>query len=405
MGTPRQLVRSSAGVRLKLFMLAFLALSRVSCTGGSQSAGSPAPQPQGRTQSHQVGQEASPSQPPESPGPTPQVPPLFQPAPRDEPGHLQPGSDPSALPAPVLIADRNNNRLVVVDPEGRVLWQFPQPGDLQPGQQFLIPDDAFFTPDGKEIIATHEGDFVVTAIDVASRRIVWQYGQPGVHGSGPNHLWNPDDAIALPNGDVVTADIKNCRVLLVAEGSHQPLRSFGRPGQCIHRPPADLGSPNGAFPMKNGHFLVTEIDGDWVDELTPDGQVVFSTHAPGVIYPSDSNEIAPGRYLTADYSQPGKLVMFDQSGDQLWRFEPSGPNGLNHPSIALPLRNGKVIATDDRNDRVIVVDPKSNQIVWQYGETGKLGDAPGLLNNPDGLDLVPPDSFIIEVAGKNGQAT
>jgi len=64
------------------------------------------------------------------------------------PGHLQPGSDPTVLPGPVLIADRGNDRLVLVDPEGRVLWTFPAPGELPSGETFNVPDDAFYTPDG-----------------------------------------------------------------------------------------------------------------------------------------------------------------------------------------------------------------------------------------------------------------
>ncbi|HET9188578.1 MAG TPA: hypothetical protein VFN80_11515, partial [Acidothermaceae bacterium] len=122
-----------------------------------------------------------------SPAPSPAVspstaaaaswPPL---APADQPGNLAAGSDAAALPAPVLIADRDNNRLVVVSPQGQVLWQWPQPGDLAPGQTFRVPDDAFFTPDGKHIVVTQEDDFVITEIDIASRKIVWRYGQPGV---------------------------------------------------------------------------------------------------------------------------------------------------------------------------------------------------------------------------------
>ena len=38
---------------------------------------------------------------------------------------LAPGSDPGVLPAPVIIADEDNNRLVIVDPQGRTLWEFP----------------------------------------------------------------------------------------------------------------------------------------------------------------------------------------------------------------------------------------------------------------------------------------
>ena len=116
------------------------------------------------------------------------------------PGYLAPGSDPGALPGPVLIADKGNNRLIVVSPQGQVLWQWPQPGDLAPGQTFLVPDDAFFTPDGKHIVATEEDDFVVTEIDIATRKIVWRYGTPGRAGLRARPLDNPDDAMMLPDG-------------------------------------------------------------------------------------------------------------------------------------------------------------------------------------------------------------
>ena len=107
--------------------------------------------------------------------------------------HLAPGSDPSVLPGPILMADEGNNRLIVVDAQGRTLWTWPQPGDLPPGVSFKSPDDAFFTPNGKQIIATEEEYSVVTLIDVASRKILWRYGTPGVPGDGPNQVSNPDD--------------------------------------------------------------------------------------------------------------------------------------------------------------------------------------------------------------------
>ena len=112
-------------------------------------------------------------------------------------GVLQPESDPSVLPASLLIADRDNNRLVIVNSKGKVEWEFPRPGDLKPGETFKVPDDAFFSPDGKQIVATQEDAFVVSVIDVAMHKIVYRYGTPGVPGSGPNQLWNPDDAMML----------------------------------------------------------------------------------------------------------------------------------------------------------------------------------------------------------------
>jgi PQQ-like domain len=318
-------------------------------------------------------------------------------------GHLAPGSDPSALPGPILIADEGNNRLLIVDPQGRVRWQFPQPGDLAPGQTFRVPDDAFFSPDGRYILATEEENFVVSLIDIAARKIVYRYGVPGQPGMTANHLNNPDDAILLPGGSILTADIKNCRLLLIAPGGHAPEHVYGTStNSCVHDPPTRFGSPNGAFPMRNGRYLVTEINGDWVDELALDGTVFWSIHPPGVSYPSDTNEISPGRYLTVDYSSPGQVVIFDRAGTALWRYAPTPGDELNHPSLAEPLPNGDVLLTDDYDDRVVVVDPHTNRIVWQYGHDGVAGSAPGYLNNPDGLDLLPPDSLLTTHARSMG---
>ena len=318
-------------------------------------------------------------------------------------GHLQPGSNPSVLPGPILIADESNSRLLLVDPQGRILWQYPSPGDLSPGQTFIEPDDAFFGPTGDNIMATQESQFVVTEISIQSGHIIYRYGHPGTSGSAAGYLNNPDDAMLLPNGNIFTADIKNCRLLYLSPSSPSPIHIYGETtSYCYHQPPLRFGSPNGVFPMTNGDWLVTEINGDWIDEMTPSGQIKFSTHPPGITYPSDSNEVSPGVFLTAAYTSPGVLEEFNQNGTLLWRFDPSGSQTLNHPSIAIPLPNGDILATDDRNNRVIVVDPKTNKIVWQYGYTGVSGTKPGYLDEPDGVDLAPPYSLLMTQAPTMG---
>ena len=320
-------------------------------------------------------------------------------APASGPGHLGPGSDPSALPADVLIADHRNNRLIIVDPMGRIRWVFPRPGDLAPGQSFLVPDDAFFSPDGKYIIVTQEDNFVISVIDVATRKIVYRYGVPGRSGSGPGLLDNPDDAMLTPAGKLVTADIKNCRIVMISPPAHSALRVIGQTRQdCLHDPPHRFGSPNGAFPMTDGNYLVTEINGDWANEMSLGGHVAWSANPPGVAYPSDTNEVYPGRYLTADYTDPGQIVEFTAQGRLLWRL-----GGFSNPSLALPLPNGDILLNDDFNHRVVVVDPRTNRVVWQYGHTGVAGQAPGYLNDPDGVDLVPPSSLLITHARTMGE--
>jgi DNA-binding beta-propeller fold protein YncE len=316
----------------------------------------------------------------------------------DPPQGLRPGSDPGVLPGPVLIADRENNRLVEVSPQGRLLWRFPSPGDLAPGQSFLSPDDAFFSPDGSQVIATQEDDFAISVIDLARRRIVYRYGHPGVPGSEPGYVHNPDDALLMPSGEILTADIKNCRLLVIRPPSHRPLRQLGVTGDCEHEAGLAFGSPNGAFPMAGGNTAVTEINGDWLDVLDPAGRLMLATHPPGFSYPSDTNELKPGLFLSVDYTRPGAIETFTGGGKLRWRYEPSGANALAEPSLALPLPNGDILANDDKNDRVIVVDPRTNRIVWQYGHTGQPGSGPGYLSNPDGVDLAPPYSLAARFA-------
>ena len=109
------------------------------------------------------------------------------------------------------------------------------------------PDDAFFSPDGRRIVVTQEDDFVISVVDRASDRIVFRYGHPGVPGSEPGYVHNPDDAMLMPSGDLLSADIKNCRVLVVRPPAHRPLRQLGETGICEHDLGVSYGSPNGAF--------------------------------------------------------------------------------------------------------------------------------------------------------------
>lgn len=349
---------------------------------------------------------AAPSTPgPRSSSPSASTPPqpatAFRLLPAPGPGHLAPGSDPRALPGDVLIADENNRRLLLVDPYGRIRWMFPVPGALGRGQAFGPPDDAFVSPDGRSIVATQEENQTITVIDIATGRITRRYGHPGTPGSGPGYFYHPDDAMLLPGGEVLVADILNCRILLLsARGISRQLGSTSV--ACGHDPPRQFAQPNGAFPLTDGRFLITEILGDWVDEMSLGGHVYWSAHPPGVSYPSDANEVSPGRYLVADYSSPGQVVIFTRTGRLVWRFRPTGAAALDHPSLALPLPNGNILVNDDHNHRVIVINPKTNRIIWQYGHYGVPGSAPGYLNNPDGVDLAPPDSLLMTHAATTG---
>lgn len=291
------------------------------------------------------------------------------------------------FPGRMLIADRGNNRLLLVDAHKHILWQYPAPGRPAPAGGFYFPDDAFFAERGKAIISNEEDNDTIVMIGYPSGRLLWSYGHRKVPGSSPGYLNQPDDAYLLKNGEVTVADAKNCRVLVIRPGQGI-VSQIGTTGDCVHAPPHGLGYPNGDTPLANGDFLISEINGSWVSEYTPAGRLVWTVKLP-IAYPSDPQQLGPNLYLVADYHKPGGIYEFNRQGQILWSYHPSrGLGMLNHPSLAERLPNGLIGVNDDYNDRVVLINPKTQRIVWQYGQTGQAGTAPGLLSIPDGFDLL-----------------
>ncbi|HZD71493.1 MAG TPA: PQQ-binding-like beta-propeller repeat protein, partial [Actinomycetes bacterium] len=287
----------------------------------------------------------------------------------------------------LLIADRGNDRLLLVDAARHVLWRYPSAGAPAPPGGFYYPDDAFFVHHGTAIISNQEGNETIVEIAFPSGRVRWRYGHPRVAGSRPGYLNEPDDAYLLRDGRVTVADARNCRVLVIGpRGTTQ----IGASGRCAHDPPRGLGAPNGDTPLADGNLLVSEIRGSWIDEITPSGRLVWSVHLP-IAYPSDPQQLGPDLYLVADYTRPGGIVEFTREGHIVWTYRPRrGEAMLDHPSLAERLPSGLICVNDDYRHRVVVIDPATRRIVWQYGRTDRAGTAAGLLNTPDGFDLLLP---------------
>jgi outer membrane protein assembly factor BamB len=298
----------------------------------------------------------------------------------------------SPFPHGLLIADRGNGRLIILSPTGQIVWRFPVAGSFARPTPFNA-DDAFFSPDGRTITANDEGRHVIYRIDVATRKVIWSYGHLGVKGSRPGYLNTPDDAYGLANGDIVVADINNCRILQIAP-DHSIARQWGRTGVCVDNAPLTYGYPNGDTPLPDGGLLVTEIHGSRVVRLAANGSVMWDIHVP-IGYPSDAQLDANGDVIVAGFTDPGAVVAVTITGRLLWRYGPtSGPGRLNHPSLAMPLPGGLVSINDDDRNRMIVLDPKTLTIVWQYGATDVAGSGPNRLSDPDGHEPVPANVVI-----------
>jgi outer membrane protein assembly factor BamB len=289
----------------------------------------------------------------------------------------------------VLIADRGNNRIIEVTPDKKIIWEYDFK-DLTPGYG---ADDAFFTDNGKIVSVNLENYNLIEQIDYQTKQVIWQYGIGGKHGSTGQLLNSPDDAYKLPNGDVIVADIKNCRVIEISP-EKQIVRQYGKTKQCDYHS-GFLDHPNGDTPLPDGHILISNITGHNIFELDQNWKPIFSMSLP-LNYPSDPQLTKAGNFLVAEYTNPGKIIEISRQRNIVWEYAGEGDVKMNKPSLAIELPNGNILSNDDLNHRVIVIDKNTKKIVWQYGVTGKPGSAPDQLNIPDGVDIIN-HSLLIQV--------
>ncbi len=325
-----------------------------------------------------VSPTASEAQDTDSPAPTIAV----QPSPVVGPLHVT--GDPNALPGYLLISDRGNSRVIELDGRGDIVWQFP-PAGYRGRIPFDENDDAFNSPDDRYVTTNEEFEHTVQVIERSTNTVTWTYGTPYRAGSAPNYLNGPDDAYLLPDGRVMVADIKNCRILLISPNKRTT--QIGHTGVCAHDPAHGyFSSPNGDAPSADYKYVVvTEIGGRWVNVFAfPSFKYLYSFHSP-TSYPSDAIMQPDGTFLVTDYVYPGAVYRLDHTGRVLWKYA----KGLDHPSIAIGLPNGYVCISDDYGDRVLIVDPATNAVKWQYGVKNVPGRTAGHLYIPDGLDFRP----------------
>ena len=252
----------------------------------------------------------------------------------------------------LLIADRGNDRLIALNPDRQITWQYPSATRPPPPGGFYFPDDAFFIRKGTGIISNQEDNHTIVEIGYPSGRILWQYGHPGQPGAAPGYLDQPDDAYLLKSGVITVADASNNRILFISP-QDQVVGQIGN-GADVHDPPTSIAYPNGDTPLANGDVLVSEINGAFVDEFTPSGRLVWTVHVPNVVYPSDPQQLSSNLYLMTDYDPPaeGRALEFTRQGKVTWLYDvASGDAALKKPSLAERLPNGLVMLNDDYREQ------------------------------------------------------
>jgi outer membrane protein assembly factor BamB len=304
-------------------------------------------------------------------------------------------------PGNLLITDQFNNRAIEVNPMTRsIVWSFGSgnPTLCNPGPGSIIGlNDAERLSDGLTLLAgtgVPPGSSPVapgfSCVDnrviVVARNgaIVWQYGQAGVTGSGPNQLNVPVFAIQLPNRNIMVVDQGNNRVIEVDRYTKAIVWSY----------PTALGvgslnNPNSAELLVNGHILIADENNNRVIEVTRTGQIVWqygsgnpkATHP--LLFAAFASRLANGNTLITD-SGHSRIVEVTEDKHVVFEYFTNAASGSNPsplPTNAVRLANGHISIADQFNHRAIIID-QNGGLLFQYGVTNQPGNAPGQLDGP-----------------------
>lgn len=299
-------------------------------------------------------------------------------------------------PGNILISDQYNNRVLEVNPRNhKVVWHFGNGSWVAGPHSVVGVNDAQrigpFTlvagtgvPGGAEPTCPDGCADNRVMIVSPDGHILWQYGQAGVTGSGPDQLNAPVQNTWLPDAHILVTDQGNQRIIEITLGK-KIVWQYGQIG--VAGDGADqLNNPNSAELLKNGHILIADESNNRVIEVNRHHKIVWSygcstcTELNGAAF---SSRLPNGDTLISD-SNNNRIVEVDLGGNVVWSYSTNDrPGSVSSPSPtrAVRLRNGNTLISDQNNMQVIEVNP-AKHIVFTQGSIGVAGNTFDMLNGP-----------------------
>ncbi len=210
----------------------------------------------------------------------------------------------------------------------------------------------------------------------SSGNIVWQYGQAGKTGTAPNLLNVPVFAIQLPNHDILITDQGNNRIIEVSL-QKQIVWSYGPKSG-----PGALSNPNSAELLPNGHILIADENNNRAIEITRAGNIVWSDSA-GLSVVAFASRLPNGNTLITD-SGHSRIVEVTASKHTVFQYftnKQANSNAAPSPTNAVRLSGGDTMIADQFNSRIILITAQK-QIAFQYGVTNVTGNGFNQLFDP-----------------------
>ncbi len=301
-------------------------------------------------------------------------------------------------PGNILITDQFNNRVIEINPAGTIVWQYGHgPGDVGPSA-IVGTNDAERV--GNLTLMAGTGippgvtnnckkgctDNRVLLVDQGGN-IVWQYGQFRVTGFGPNQLNTPVQNTFLPNGHVFITDQGNQRIIEVRREDNAIVWQYGENG-VAGAGPNQLNNPNAAELLANGNVLISDENNNRAIEVThttPSTIVATFTAQGTASGMAFASRLPNGNTLLTD-SNNSRIVEVDGGDNPVWEYFTNTRPGSNPsplPTRAVRLANGNTLISDQFNDQVIEVNT-AKAIVASYGVIDNPGYSPRTASRMNG---------------------
>jgi hypothetical protein len=196
-------------------------------------------------------------------------------------------------------------------------------------------------------------------------QIVWQYGKFGQTGDGSDLLNTPVQSTWLPDTDVLITDQGNNRIIEVDLEKHIV---WSYPGSNTNVSD-QLSGPNSAELLANGHILISDQGNNRAIEVTRGDKIAKTFTAGGTASIVAFASRLPNGDTSLTDSGNARIVEVNANDKVVWQyFTDSNPLSIAAPlpTRAVLLRDGDTLISDQFNNRVIRIN-KDKQIVADYG--------------------------------------
>lgn len=269
----------------------------------------------------------------------------------------------------IYVADTGNNRIVVLDADGKFIREFGSLGVAKPLQgsartwdpgELSYPTDVAVDEDGHVYVADFYNDSisVFTAEGKFLRRLPDPYAIAGKGGSGADGGGIAVTAVTVRDGLVYATDTYQ---IFVFTTKGEFVRQFGKPGTG----PSDLDHPGGIAVDTSGRIYVSDSNHNRVIAFTPDGKTIWVSGRPvsdlqaetenTFVLPRGLAVLKDGTMLVADPLNQ-QITHIDENGKKVAVYGSRGTEAgqVNFPND-VSVQGGRIVLADRQNDRIQVV--------------------------------------------------